>query len=290
MKPMSAPSCFYSGDPLIAAARSLGGKSGTPAANPAGARDLNPIIAPPAKSPAVPARINHLPWWKRALDLSVCALAFPLLALCALAMTLITRLVSPGPVFFRQTRIGHQGRRFKIYKFRTMRVGADNVVHQNYCKDLIGTNAPMVKLDSHGDARLIPGAWLLRASGLDELPQLINVFLGEMSLVGPRPCLPAEFELYAPTHRERCDVLPGLTGLWQVSGKNRTTFEEMINLDRRYTREFSIGLDLKIILLTAPCLFIQVLETRQARKTQTNPPISGASVVPFRPSSDSRAP
>jgi len=225
----------------------------------------------PHSAPPVASRLGAagcpLPFWKRAIDLAVCVAALPFFALCTLAMTILTRCVSPGPVFFQQERIGYMGRRFKIYKFRTMRVGADCAVHQNYTATLIGSNAPMVKLDTCGDARLIPFAWLLRASGLDELPQLINVFLGEMSLVGPRPCIPSEFAHYVSWQRQRCDALPGLTGLWQVSGKNQTTFEEMIRLDIQYARKFSLLMDLKIIILTAPCLLTQLRETRRTRKS-----------------------
>jgi lipopolysaccharide/colanic/teichoic acid biosynthesis glycosyltransferase len=207
------------------------------------------------------------PRWKRAIDLAACLLALPILGLCTLVMWLLTKRFAPGPVLFRQERIGHLGRRFSIYKFRTMKVGADCSIHQNYCKDLIHSNAPMVKLDSRGDARLIPMAWVLRASGLDELPQVINVLRGEMSLVGPRPCIPAEFEHYAPWQRRRCDARPGLTELWQVSGKNRTTFEQMIRLDIKYARELSFWLDLKIIFSTLPCLLAQVRDSRRARES-----------------------
>ena len=212
-----------------------------------------------------------LPFWKRAIDLTGCVVALPFLGLCTVVMTLLTRRVSPGPVFFRQERIGYMGRRIKIYKFRTMRVAADCSVHDEYYRHLIHTNTPMVKLDSRGDNRLIPFAWLLRASGLDELPQLINVLRGEMSLVGPRPCLPTEFQQYVSWQRQRCDALPGLTGLWQVSGKNQTTFEQMIRLDIQYARKFSFWLDLKIIFLTVPCLLTQIRETRRARKSSPKP-------------------
>lgn len=213
---------------------------------------------------------SSLPVWKRTIDLAGCALALPLLGFFTLIMTVITKCVSPGPVFFTQERIGHNGRRFKIYKFRTMKLGNNTSVHQAYVKDLIGTNAPMTKLDARGDSRLIPGAWILRASGLDELPQLINVLRGEMSVVGPRPCIPSEFEQYLPWQIKRCDALPGLTGLWQVSGKNRTTFEQMMHFDIQYTRELSFWLDMKIIFLTLPSLLIQIHDTRQARKSPAN--------------------
>ena len=209
---------------------------------------------------------SALPHWKRGIDIACCIVAMPVLALCALFMTILTKLVSPGPIFFRQDRIGYQGRRFKIYKFRTMVVSADTNVHQSYYKDLIQTNAPMTKLDSKGDKRLIPGGWLLRAAGLDELPQMINVLRGDMSLVGPRPCIPSEYEQYLPWQQERSNAMPGLTGLWQVSGKNRTTFDEMVRLDIEYSRKVSFGLDFKIIILTIPALLIQVLEARLRRK------------------------
>ena len=130
----------------------------------------------------------------------------------------------------------------------------------------------MTKMDTTGDVRLIPfGAWL-RATGLDELPQLINVIRGEMSVVGPRPCIPYEYEGYAPWQMERFNTLPGLTGLWQVSGKNRTTFAEMVRLDIQYVRRKSPGLDLLIILKTPIALLLQVWDLRLARrKSRTEP-------------------
>jgi len=208
-----------------------------------------------------------MPGWKRNIDLIGCVAALPLLLLCTLVMWILSWLISPGPVFFCQERVGHRGKRFKIYKFRTMFTGADTRVHQAHFKQLMQSNTPMVKLDSRRDARLIPGAWLLRASGLDELPQLINVLRGEMSIVGPRPCLPAENESYLPHQRERLNAVPGLTGLWQVSGKNRTTFEEMIRLDIHYSRHLALVTDVRIILTTLPALLIQIVDTHRLRKT-----------------------
>jgi lipopolysaccharide/colanic/teichoic acid biosynthesis glycosyltransferase len=207
-----------------------------------------------------------MPVWKRAIDITCCMVALPFLAACTLFMTIVTTIVSPGPVFFRQERVGYLGRRFRIFKFRTMTVGADTSAHQSYFKDLIGSNAPMVKMDARGDARLIPGGWLLRASGLDELPQLINVLRGEMTIVGPRPCIPTEFERYLPWQQRRVEAVPGLTGLWQVSGKNRTTFEEMIRLDIKYARSISLWQDLRIIFMTVPVLIQQIYETRIGRR------------------------
>ncbi len=219
----------------------------------------SPIRAPSA------AGINVMPAWKRALDLFFCVLTLPALALLVLLMTAAILLVSPGPVFFRQERIGLRVRRFNISKFRTMTVGADTASHRNHIKQLVDSNAPMVKLDSRRDARLTPGGWLLRASGLDELPQLVNVLRGDMSLVGSRPCIPGEFAQYLTAQRERANAVPGLTGLWQVSEKNRTPFEEMIRLDIHYARRVSPLLALKIVLLTPWALVVQIIDTQQRR-------------------------
>jgi lipopolysaccharide/colanic/teichoic acid biosynthesis glycosyltransferase len=194
-------------------------------------------------------------------------LALPVLSISALLMAVVIRFGSPGPLFFRQERIGFRGRRFMILKFRTMAVGSDQTIHADHFKALMTSGAPMVKLDSRRDSRLIPGGWMLRASGMDELPQIINVLRGDMSLVGPRPCIPGEFEKYQPAQRERVDALPGLTGLWQVSGKNRTTFEEMVRLDIHYVRHISLPLYLKIILLTPWALAVQIYDTRRNRKS-----------------------
>ena len=133
--------------------------------------------------------------------------------------------------------------------------------------NLMDSDAPMVKMDATGDARIIPVGKLLRSSGLDELPQLINVLKGEMSLVGPRPCLPYEAEKYLPWQQERFDAVPGLTGLWQVSGKNRTTFIEMMHLDIEYVRNKTLWLDLKIIAKTIPALIVQMHDMRNGQKS-----------------------
>ncbi len=228
----------------------------------------------PLPSNQAPAgrQAQPLPAWKRGVDILLCLGAMPFLMLGALVMLVVTRLGSPGPIFYRQVRIGHMGRPFKIYKFRTMTVCADPSVHREYTRKLIDTNAPMAKLDSRGDTRLIPFGWFLRASGLDELPQIINVLRGEMSFVGPRPCLPTEFEQFLPWQRARCDAIPGLTGLWQVSGKNRTTFEEMIRLDIRYTQEMAFWKDIGIILLTPRTLIQQINDTRIGRQSSAFAP------------------
>jgi exopolysaccharide production protein ExoY len=192
------------------------------------------------------------PAWKRVLDVCcVLAMAPVVLPLCAL-LALLVKCVSRGPVFFRQERVGYRGRRFACLKFRTMHVGTSTSTHEDYARKLITSEMPMTKLDDADDERIIPLGPVIRAMGLDELPQLWNVLRGEMSLVGPRPCLPAEFEAYLPAQRQRFNALPGLTGLWQVSGKNSTTFTRMIELDLDYIRCRSPWFDLGIMVRTIP--------------------------------------
>jgi lipopolysaccharide/colanic/teichoic acid biosynthesis glycosyltransferase len=222
------------------------------------------IISIPSVSRSLP-----MPGWKRAIDVACCLAALPVFALFTLMMTLMMKIASPGPVFFRQERVGYRGRRFMCYKFRTMVVDADSRIHQRHCDELINSNAPMEKMDARRDSRVIPGGWLLRASGLDELPQIINVLEGDMSLIGPRPCVPYEYEKFLPWQRERFRAMPGLTGLWQVSGKNRTTFEEMLRLDIHYAQNLSLWLDLKIMLMTTPALIVQISDTSRARRSST---------------------
>ena len=208
----------------------------------------------------LPAQMSAIPQWKRLLDIFCITVVAPIWLLLMFVISVSIRIVSPGPVLFRQERVGHLGRRFTCFKFRTMVVNADTSVHEGHLNHLLESNVPMRKLDAAGDPRLIFGGRLLRSLGLDELPQLFNVLRGEMSLVGPRPCLPYEYESYSTRHRQRFEAVPGLTGLWQVSGKNNTTFEEMIDLDVHYARNKSLLLDLKIMLKTAPALISQTRE------------------------------
>jgi lipopolysaccharide/colanic/teichoic acid biosynthesis glycosyltransferase len=176
------------------------------------------------------------------------------------------RLASPGPILFRQERIGHMGARFLCLKFRTMKVNADTTIHREHLNHLMTSNQPMKKLDAAGDSRLIPGGLWLRTLGVDELPQILNVLRGEMSLVGPRPSTAYEYEMFQPRHRRRCETLPGLTGLWQVKGKNRTTFERMMELDIAYVETKSLFLDLKIIASTLPAILLQVWDVQAGRR------------------------
>ncbi len=212
----------------------------------------------------------QIPRWKRILDVTFVLLILPLVLPLAVGIGVLIAVLSPGPVLFRQERVGFRGRRFMCLKFRTMKTDADTTTHRGHLEQLIDSDAPMVKLDAHGDSRIIPGGRWLRASGLDELPQLINVLFGEMSVVGPRPCLPYEAEKYQPWQRERFNTLPGLTGLWQVSGKNRTTFNEMMQLDILYVRNKTLWLDLCIMLKTLPVMIGQVLESRRRRRSSTS--------------------
>lgn len=207
-----------------------------------------------------------LPTWKRAVDIACCLVALPILGVATVFAAAVIKTVAPGPIFFTQERIGYRGRAFRLFKFRTMHTGASTNSHQSHFAQLMNSKTPMQKLDARGDSRLIPGGWLLRALGLDELPQIINVLRGEMTIVGPRPCIAYEFEHYTARERLRLNSVPGLTGLWQVSGKNRTTFEEMINLDIHYGERKTLGLDLWIIARTIPALISQCLDTRKARK------------------------
>jgi lipopolysaccharide/colanic/teichoic acid biosynthesis glycosyltransferase len=217
-------------------------------------------------NPAPKIAAQPIPRWKRILDILLILMALPILFPVMLFIGMFVRCVSAGPVLFRQERIGHLGGRFRCFKFRTMHVGNNTAIHQGHLTRLMDSNAPMVKMDAHGDPRIIPFGVTLRSSGLDELPQLFNVLLGDMSLVGPRPCVPYEFEKYLPWQKERFNVLPGLTGLWQVSGKNNTTFDEMMRLDIYYSRNSSLWLDIKIIFKTIPALIIQMIETRSRRR------------------------
>jgi lipopolysaccharide/colanic/teichoic acid biosynthesis glycosyltransferase len=212
-----------------------------------------------------------VPRWKRVLDIALVLLALPLLMPLMICIAVIIWVVSDGPILFRQERIGLRGRRFMCFKFRTMHADNDSSIHRGHLDTLMVSGQPMVKMDLKGDPRIIPCGVPLRSSGLDELPQLINILRGDMSLVGPRPCVSYEYEKYLPWQKERFDTLPGLTGLWQVSGKNRTTFDEMIQFDIEYAREKNVAMDLLIIAKTVPALVIQMRDTRKGRKMLLRP-------------------
>jgi lipopolysaccharide/colanic/teichoic acid biosynthesis glycosyltransferase len=196
---------------------------------------------------------------KRLLDL---AIAIPVLIASApilLLAMLLMQLVDPGSILFRQTRIGRGERPFTMLKLRTMREGNDDSAFREFnTRELRGelnlTSDGVLKLEN--DARLLPMSRFLRRLSIDELPQLVNVILGDMSLVGPRPCLPWEVELFTPEQRRRHDVLPGMTGLWQVSGRNRLKMQQMLALDLIYVEQRSFLLDLKILWWTVPAVLL----------------------------------
>jgi lipopolysaccharide/colanic/teichoic acid biosynthesis glycosyltransferase len=220
-----------------------------------------------------------IPAWKRLVDIAIILATLPVSIPLVVIVALWIRLVSRGPALFRQERIGIDGKPFTLYKFRSMFHGAPTVDHEQHMERLVELDRPLVKLDLLGDARLVPGGCFLRTSGLDELPQLLNVLLGEMSLVGPRPCLPGEYALFDSTQRARFTVLPGLTGLWQVSGKNQTTFKEMNAMDADYARLASPLFDLKIMVRTPMALFRQMGECmahhRKRSRAKTAEPLLG---------------
>jgi lipopolysaccharide/colanic/teichoic acid biosynthesis glycosyltransferase len=205
-----------------------------------------------------------LPRWKRVFDLLCIAATCPIWLPLMLVAMIAVKLSSPGPVIYRQERIGHRGKRFMLYKFRSMRTNADTARHAAHVEGLMRDGLPMIKLDATGDPRIIPWGKLLRATGLDELPQIFNIIRGEMSVVGPRPCTVTEFERYQPWHLARVNAQPGLTGYWQVCGKNRTTFNEMIEMDICYAKQISLWLDIKIVMRTLPVLAKQVSELAKA--------------------------
>lgn len=195
---------------------------------------------------------------KRGMDI-ICSLGLLLvLSPVLLVIAALVKLSSPGPVLFRQVRIGQMMKPFMICKFRTMYANADHGIHHNYVKWFITSSDDkgvgqgkdkIYKLTS--DPRITPIGHFLRKTSLDELPQLWNVLVGEMSLVGPRPPLWYELQQYKPWHRHRVlEAKPGVTGLWQVSGRSRTTFDEMVRLDLRYARQRSLWADIKILLAT----------------------------------------
>ncbi len=206
-----------------------------------------------------------MPPWKRIIDiLGAAAGLLLLLPVCVLIAAYI-KSVSPGPALFTQKRVGFLGKTFMCFKFRTMHINATTSVHNNYLKKLMVSDVPMEKLDSY-DPRIIPYGKLLRKSGLDELPQLLNVLFGDMSLIGPRPCIPYEAEQYQHWHLKRFEAVPGITGLWQVNGKNKTTFNAMMRFDINYALKKNIMTDTAILLKTVPAVFKMVMERNTVKE------------------------
>jgi lipopolysaccharide/colanic/teichoic acid biosynthesis glycosyltransferase len=208
------------------------------------------------------ARITHFQVVKRGMDILVSLLLLILLSPLLLVVAGIVKLSSRGPVLFRQVRIGQMMKPFMFFKFRTMYTDSDHAIHQAYVSWFISSSGKAQEKETHtffkmtNDSRITPIGHLLRKTSLDELPQLWNVLRGEMSLVGPRPPLRYELHQYKPWHRHRIlEAKPGITGLWQVTGRSRTTFDEMVRLDLRYARGRSLWADIKILLATPAAIF-----------------------------------
>jgi exopolysaccharide biosynthesis polyprenyl glycosylphosphotransferase len=185
---------------------------------------------------------------KRGLDMALTLLVLPFVALIMLILAIAIRLDTPGPIFFKQERVGVNGRRFTVYKFRSMIQDADK--HWDELIRQSGEDPRHPKIAN--DPRITRTGRFIRRFSLDELPQIWNILRGEMSWVGPRPAVPQEVELYEGWHLKRLRVLPGLTGLWQVRGRNEVPFEEMVLMDIYYIENWTLGLDLQIILRTVP--------------------------------------
>ena len=208
------------------------------------------------------------PLWKRTLDVALVLLALPVLLPVMALVALLIKLVSKGPVFFRQQRVGYLGKPFTCLKFRTMHANADPGLHREHMGKLIANNLPLVKLDTKGDKRLIPFGAILRATCVDEIPQFINVLRGEMSLVGPRPCMDYEYEHLLPWHRQRFNTPPGMTGWWQIKRRAGTSFSQMMQMDLYYVANRNPALDLSILLQTVPSVWAQVQESREVKRRQ----------------------
>jgi exopolysaccharide biosynthesis polyprenyl glycosylphosphotransferase len=204
--------------------------------------------------PLISLRENAIRGWnfalKRAIDVGLVLLTLPLWGALSLVIMLLIKLDSPGPVIFRQTRLGRNGRPFVVLKFRTMVSNAEELKAALIAQNERQGAAFKIRNDPR-TTRL--GRWL-RKTSLDELPQFWNVLRGEMSLVGPRPAVPEEVAQYEPWHRRRMEVLPGCTGLWQATGRSDTSFDEMVRLDIYYAEHWSVGMDLRIMLLTIPAV------------------------------------
>jgi lipopolysaccharide/colanic/teichoic acid biosynthesis glycosyltransferase len=196
---------------------------------------------------------------KRTVDAVGSALALVLAAPLLLAIAVLIKLSSPGPILFRQRRIGQYGIPFTFLKFRSMHASNDPQPHRDFVTQFIGGRTPSTATGQNGhvvykitrDPRVTRIGRFLRKTSFDELPQLLNVLKGEMSLVGPRPPIPYELEAYQPWHRRRVlEAKPGITGLWQVNGRSQLRFDDMVRLDLRYAQTWSLWLDLKILLKT----------------------------------------
>ena len=216
------------------------------------------LSAPGAMTHAPPSASVALS--KRVTDILVATILLIASSPIWLVAAVIIRLTSPGPVLFRQERVGIDGKRFTCYKFRTMHHGATDQTHREFVVGMLKRSERSAGARSEyklvDDPRVIGACRWLRKTSLDELPQRINVLRGEMSMVGPRPPLPYEVEHYREWQMERLTVRPGITGLWQISGRNRLTYDEMCALDIHYLRSWSYMTDLMIMAVTPWVMFV----------------------------------
>jgi len=221
-----------------------------------------------------PFFLQPLPIWKRIIDVLGSFFGLILLSPILLLVALVIKIGYGGPVIFKQQRVGYSGRIFTMWKFRTMKPGAESSLHRQYMSSLIhdandqSSTVAMTKLDY--DLPVTSFGRILRAMSFDEIPQLINVLCGDMTLIGPRPPTTYEVENYLPWYCERFGAVPGMTGLWQVSGKNNLTFLEMIRLDIKYARNLSLLSDIMIFLKTPLVVLCDIIDFLNSRRTQLN--------------------
>lgn len=226
---------------------------------------LNMKLYPDALKKDPSLKRSHL--MKRIIDIIGSIAALVIFSPFFLVIPLVIKLTSRGPVLFRQERLGLHGKRFTFLKFRSMRVNCREDIHKEFVRKLIAKEHEQAHEDKGSkvlcpykikdDPRITPFGRILRKSSLDELPQFINVLKGEMSLVGPRPPIAYEVENYDIWHHRRMlKVKPGITGMWQVHGRSSTTFDEMVRLDLKYCREWSLGLDIKLLLKTPRAVLV----------------------------------
>ncbi len=212
--------------------------------------DLDPLFA------------QEIPAWKRAMDIIGAMIGILLFSPLLLIYAVFIKIACPGPVFFKQERVGYGGKLFSMIKLRTMENDTDSSIHRQHMQEIIksddGKNHSKVISKPPYDSKVFPFGEILRTSAIDELPQLYNVLIGDMSLIGPRPPIPYEVDEYKHWYSGRFDTVPGMTGLWQVCGKNKLPFTEMVRLDIRYIQSHSFWLDLKILLLTPQAIISQI--------------------------------
>ncbi len=217
--------------------------------------DLTTIAKQASDEQLEAARMFNHSWTKHALDYFLTIPGIIILSPFLLFIALMIKIDSKGPVFFKQKRVGINGRIFEVYKFRTMFYNVDESLHKKQIEAFTaGKLDPQKGIKLTNDPRVTRAGRFLRATSLDEIPQVINVLKGEMSLVGPRPVPIYEAEKYKLWQSERVGTLPGMTGLWQVLGRSQVSFDEMLRLDIRYIRTQSLWLNIKILLMTFPAI------------------------------------